>query len=178
MSLGDIVFSNFFERDGKIRITSGKRLLRELEQLQEDKSIVTVSVNVDTDKNIQVKLFDLKYVVNNEYIFNVPLSYPFNAPSLSIFDDFSMNLCKYTDFLRVYNDDFRKYIKKSKGLNCLCCHSYLCSDNWNPSVKIIDFINEIRIFRSYKRSYLNKIFAIVIKRKYLIEDIDINTWLE
>jgi hypothetical protein len=42
---------------------------------------------------------------------------------------------------------------------------------------LIHIIDEINLFRNYKKNIVNKIMADKIKEKYLIFDIDIESWL-
>jgi hypothetical protein len=81
------------------------------------------------------------------------------------------------EFLRLKCDFQKKIVKTYKNKDCLCCDSYSCDGNWAPSIKLLDVIQEIKSNVEFKRSMVNVWLADKIKRKYLIADIDINSYL-
>jgi hypothetical protein len=104
-----------------------------------------------------------KFVFNNFFPFKPPQIYYNGEP--------------YLEILRLKGDFQKKLVKKYKNKDCLCCESYCCDGNWAPSIKLLDVIEEIKSNVEFKRSMVNVLLAEKIKRKYLIADIDINSFL-
>ena len=75
------------------------------------------------------------------------------------------------------NLKYRELLQKMSGLECLCCNNILCKDRWSPSITLIKIINEVNLFRIYKKNIIYKIMADKVKEKYLIQDIDLDSWL-
>ncbi len=100
------------------------------------------------------------------------MNYPFEAPKI-----FYQNKT-YLDYLKI-NYTRKEYIllKKVSGHHCFCCHSYNCRGNWSPAVTLKKIIEEIYGIKKIKRNMINKICADIIKKKYLIQDIDLDSWL-
>jgi len=150
-----------------------RRLTRELTELQ--LSTGTNMIHVQSvelnEKGIPiVTIVDYTSENANIYEFNTK-DYPFRVPTIKI------NYSPYTEFLKIRTQKFNELLKKIKGLNCLCCNSYICSDKWTPALRLTNIIDEIRTFRKYRRDIINKFYADKIKDKYLISDIDLDSWL-
>ena len=108
----------------------------------------------------------------HKYDFIINSNYPFVQPEV-----FFQNR-KYCDFLRVVHSYCGyKIFKQVTGMDCLCCHSITCNSNWSPSITLPKIIEEIHHYKQLKRNIVNKVFANVIKKKYLIDDIDLDSWL-
>jgi hypothetical protein len=105
------------------------------------------------------------------YEFHLPNTYPFSPPKIII------NNALYRDFLKIHTPMFLSLLKKITGLNCLCCNSFLCGENWTPVARFGKIIFEIRMFRKYRRDIINKYYADKVKSKYLLEDINLDEWL-
>ena len=98
-------------------------------------------------------------------------SFPFHPPQIYY------NGEPYWEILRLKFDFQKKLVKTYKKKDCLCCDSYSCNGNWAPSITLLDVIQEIKSNVEFKRSMVNVLLADAIKRKYLIADIDINSYL-
>ena len=71
-------------------------------------------------------------VINNiDFVFKLPIHYPFVPPELFIGNS------KYLNMLRIKLPEL-----KAKGIDCLCCKSLTCVNNWKPSKRIIDILDE------------------------------------
>lgn len=151
-----------------------KRIKRELEKLDENCSLISIEVEKnDKDISRQCKPVLNIYDNSNGLIYSLTLdtNYPFSSPKVQI------NYRTYYEFLRVGISSFSENLKKIYKINCLCCSSITCGDNWTPAYTTNHIINEIRIFKGYKRDLINKLFADKIKIKYLIDDINLDCWL-
>jgi len=148
-----------------------KRLLREITKFDEENcSLMSIDTTIENNKTyptINVIDFDNNLI----YSFIIDHSYPFRQPKVRI------NFRDYYQFLKSNYVPFSEFIKKQYKINCLCCSSMTCSDNWTPANTIIKLIQEIRMFKNYRRNFINKLMADKIKLKYLIDDIDLNSWL-
>jgi ubiquitin-protein ligase len=145
-----------------------KRLLRE--SIHFSNNFKSLSVKNENKKYLLYLEDKINYKYNN-YCFILNDNYPFKPPNLLI------NGISYKEFLINNSSKYRNIIKKVSGLQCLCCDNILCSDRWSPSITLIKIINEVNLFRTYKKCIINKIMADKIKNKYLIEDIDLDSWL-
>lgn len=156
------------------------RFERELTQLFELNIIdpYCISIRIETDKenyNIQnrfiVNFYNIKD--NNFYSFYFDNNYPFKPPKLEI------NSKPYSDiyYLNINSYDFKQKLLKYHKIRCLCCETKLCSDNWTPSYTMKHILNEIDHFKNICRHIIYRIIVDVIKRKYLIDDINIIEWL-
>ena len=112
-------------------------------------------------------------VIENEetYGFIFKNTYPFQPPKIYY------NGKSYLDLLRITDNDERNIVRKYKKKDCLCCDSYYCSDNWSPSLNLIIIIEEIKSIVQLKKNIVHILLANKIKDKYLIDDIDINSYL-
>jgi ubiquitin-protein ligase len=146
-----------------------KRIQRELEGLYKIFNDITVSMDPNGIK------IDIKENINNKnyiYGFLITQNYPFTSPKI-----FFQNK-PYIDFLKVnYTKSQFSLIKQVTGKECFCCSSYNCPENWSPAVTVHKIVIEINRMKQLKRNIINKIFADKIKQKYLINDIDLDTFL-
>jgi predicted peptidase len=70
-----------------------------------------------------------------------------------------------------------KNLKKYTGIQCFCCETILCSDNWSPAFTMNHVINDIDKCKDARHQVIIRIIVDVIKRKYLIDDTNIIEWL-
>lgn len=150
-----------------------KRIMREFELLYQNYNTILTfidtnpsgynSVNVDVSEKINGKKYS--------YTFKISHNYPFVPPAIYL------NNIPYSEFLRIQNSYEQNMIKNITGAPCFCCTSFLCRDNWSPAVTINKIMDQIKYIKSCKRDIVNKIFADKIKIKYLINDIDLDSFL-
>jgi hypothetical protein len=155
----------FLENSLEYNKSSTRRIKKECELLCETYSDIHLSCN--NSKQIEMVITEnknnYKFVFNNYFPFKPPMIYYNGEP--------------YLEVLRLKSDFQKKIVKKYKNKDCLCCDSYSCHDNWAPSVKILDVIEEIKSNVNFKKLILTVLIAEKIKLKYLIADIDINSYL-
>ena len=126
---------------------------------------------IKDDKYYKIYLTDKKNYKYNNYCFILDDNYPFKSPKLLIND------IPYKKFLVNGTLKFRELYTKMSGIECLCCHNILESLMWSPGYTINKIIEQVNLFRKYKKNIVNKMMADKIKSKYLIKDIDLETWL-
>lgn len=145
-----------------------KRLMREL-NLYKDKFI---SLKLEyREPEYYFYLIDKTNYKYNNYCFILKSDYPFVSPRLMI------NGISYYDFCRTNSQYNLNLVKLMSGLRCLCCDNILSRDKWNPGYTIDKIVDEINLFRTYKKNVIYSIMIKKIKLKYLLEDIDLDSWL-
>ena len=147
------------------------RIMRELVLLLDDEFLQILNFTYDNKGHPIVTVADCNTDNIAVYEFHLPNTYPFSAPKVIV------NSRLYTDFLKIYGLTYLSLLKKITKMNCLCCNSFLCGENWTPVAKLGKIIAEIRMFRKCKRDIVNKFYADKIKAKYLIEDVNLDQWL-
>ena len=154
--------NEFFQKFGKG--VSSRRIANDCKNLYEKYPNFVLSNN---SGNVEL------IVTENEekygFIFNS--SYPFKPPQIYY------NGKSYLELLRINDNDERKILRKYKKKECFCCDSYDCFDNWAPSINLTNIIDEIKSIVQFKKAIVHILLADKIKKKYLIDDIDINSYL-
>ena len=154
--------NEFFQKFGKG--VSGRRIANDCKKLYEKYPNLVLSNN---SGNVEL------IVTENEekYGFIFKNTYPFQPPKIYY------NGKSYLDLLRITDNDERRIVRKYKNKDCLCCDSYECFDNWSPSINLTSIIDEIKSIVQFKKLIVHILLADKIKEKYLIDDIDINSYL-
>jgi len=155
-----------------------KRLIRELISLvnKDDNPIYLMDVNYNDTTNQHLKYFPYSinlYENNTGKIYEILLSntYPFSPPKLNI------NYKPYSDYFRFSSLTFKEALYKYKNIRCFCCETITCGDNWSPALTIQKLIDEVHKFHGYCKEITHRVIIDVIKRKYLISDINLIEWL-
>jgi len=105
------------------------------------------------------------------YEFHLSNNYPFIPPRVTI------NHHPIRIFRTIFSDTFNRKLLKYTGIDCFCCKSILCNNNWCPRFTCKDVLDDIDFYRKSIRQIIHRILVDVIKRKYLIDDIPIIEWL-
>jgi len=154
--------NEFFQKFGKG--VSSRRIANDCVKLYEKYPNFLLSNNSG-----KVELIVIENEENYSFIFNT--SYPFKPPQIYY------NGKSYLDLLRINDNAERNIVRKYKKKDCLCCDSYDCQDNWSPSIKLSSIVDEIKSIVQFKKAIVHILLADKIKEKYLIDDIDINSYL-
>lgn len=148
-----------------------RRLKIEIDRMYPDYYQIIVSINEHNKLAITIFEYD-EYGYKQKYEFILDDNYPFKPPSVTFQNR------PYREFLRInYTAKELDLFIKITGHECLCCHSLTCVDNWYPGATLNNIIEEIRKTRKIKRGIVNTIFAEKIKHRYLVSDIDLESWL-
>lgn len=142
-----------------------KRLKRECNLM--NNKFDEIIVDFSDQKNIYVSLVRK----NNLYTFTIPFNYPFIQPTLTI------NGFSQYHFFNLKSPRFSQILKYVSGLNCFCCQSYLCRNNWSPGLTLDKLVEQFESFKTFKYYIFIKLLIDKIKEKYLNRDIDIDSWL-
>ena len=142
-----------------------RRLNSEIKQVIDNYDEITF-ISLEKE-NIQL-MFKRK---NNRYVFSIPANYPFVPPKLTIND------INQQSFFNLGSMRFVKMLKYISGIDCLCCDSYLCHNNWTMSTNLNQVIEQIEKYKTLKYLIFVKILLEKIKEKYLHKYIDLESWL-
>jgi ubiquitin-protein ligase len=130
-------------------------------------SDVTITQNYEKKFNVVFK--------NNKdgrlYKFIISYNYPFSPPKLEL------NCKPYYSYFKFRSEKFREFFYKCKGQRCFCCETRLCDNNWGPHITLTNIIDEVCLFHKECREIADIVIINVIKRKYLIDDINILEWI-
>ena len=114
-------------------------------------------------------------VLRNVIFFKLALTseYPFSPPKAEISVDLNKWKLLHEDFFKITEGSIKNWRKKWGKYHCACCKSILCSDNWGPSLTILDISNELESHIDEKIEMREKLYLdIVVKNKVEIpEDI-------
>ena len=131
-----------------------KRIYSEQKQICEKFGKCDINISSEyRNNNIDYKYFislnldniDLKIILEDKYPFTPPILY--------------INEKLYNNMLSL-QDIFIKGELRKMDIECLCCKSKLCYNNWSPSYKLVEIIDEYMENRN--------IIIKIIYRKYLL----------
>lgn len=148
-----------------------RRLKKEIDKMYPNYTQINVEIN-DNGK-IEVIIYDIVEDKLQKYGFIITDNYPFTAPKIFFQSRPYIEFLKMTNYQLKSSDIF----KKVTGQNCFCCSSINCGDNWSPGITLEKIIAEIQSVKRKKRDIINKLMADKIKMRYLIDDIDLDSWL-
>jgi hypothetical protein len=134
-----------------------KRLNKEQYELYNIYKNCSLESHYETKGNIKL-IHKMEIIINNiKFNFKLPTQYPFMAPELYIGNN------RYINMLRLKLPEL-----KSKGIKCLCCKSLTCTNNWKPSKRIIDIIDEFFYNKKLIKNIIDKRFLKSICDKFKI----------
>ena len=147
--------------------TLTRRIRREYEQLEQQCESIAVELNENQNLSFTITrkgdTDQYKFILHNEY--------PFVQPTVFINDK------PYISFLNLRSFRFNNMLKYVSGFHCLCCNSICFKQQWSPAYTIKRIMSEIDKYKQIKRNIILKLLADQIKDKYLISDIDLDSWL-
>ena len=148
-----------------------KNEYKELITIYKDENDICIHNDFETNKVILI--INKKYANNvDKYTFIVDRKYPFHPPI------FHFNDNPYSHYLKMPSQRFSDHLKQFTNKTCLCCSSLCCKYNWSPAIKLKMFIDELNGIRQCKRKIVYKILCDQIKDKYLIDDVDLDSWID
>lgn len=169
-----------YENETQIDLISNKCLKG---RIKNDYKELSKTYNSNTNSDIKVLwdaetnhvIVEIHQVVKEDatdtFTFVVDRTYPFHLPR------FHFNNEPYSHYLRMPSQRFSQHIKRFTNKSCLCCSSLACKYNWSPAIKLYMFIDELNKIRQCKRNIVHKILADKVKDKYLIDDVDLDSFL-
>jgi len=153
-----------------------KRIANELITLHKTGAYVNVET-MQNDENISIKnsSIQITIILNNEstiYSFIVSNDYPFKPPS-----QIYVNYKDYKKKLYIQSEKTKNELNLFYGIPCLCCNTISCGNNWSPSIKLINFIDEHKKYKQYRVKILYNLLVTKIIDKYLYPDANLLEWL-
>jgi ubiquitin-protein ligase len=154
----------------KISTTScSRRLLSELKQYASSNAYIHVEYRPNYD---ELLITIVERGKSDVFHFSVASNYPFKPPT-----KFCINNKNYHQFLKIQSPKTMQDLNTCYGMSCLCCHSIYCGDGWTPIFRLQAFINEYKMFLSYRQTMVYRLLTQKIINKYLISDIPLMEWL-
>lgn len=126
-------------------------------------NIINYDYNITKNNN----LFSLEFIYDGNKI-NAILDnyYPFVCPKQIIINNINITHNIYNDLPNCVSN----ILHNIYNINCLYCRSYMCANNWNPTIEIINIVNEY-----FENKLLIKSIIILLKysneNKYICDDI-------
>lgn len=139
-----------------------KRIINEMKKY----NIFKYDYNITKNNN----LFSLEFIYNgNKIMVILDNYYPFVCPKNIIINDIDIKHNIYNNV----SHNVMKIVKNIYNINCFYCSSYMCANNWNPTIEIINIINEY-----FENKLLIKSIIVLLKysseNKFICHDILIN----
>lgn len=181
----NLIDKNNYNLDLVVSKNIAKRIQRELTAMYKLYDVVTVELSIKS-KDCIITVHELvygkincyKFCINNNYPFSCPTVFLNNQPYLKLLSNLTAyEKQPYSNALSNKTKCKISNLKNLTGFDCLCCSSITCRNNWSPCCVLTNIIDEIQHFKKIKKNLVLKIFADKIKYKYLIEDIDLDSWL-
>jgi hypothetical protein len=161
--------------DTQIDLIGSKCLKSRIKNEYKDLSKIYNNVKILWNSELNNVVIEIQKVINDDstdtFTFVVDRTYPFHSPK------FHFNNNPYSHYLRIPSQRFSQHLKRFTNKSCLCCSSLACKYNWSPAVKLHMFIAELDKIRQYKRNIVYKLLADQVKDKYLIDDVDLDSYL-
>jgi ubiquitin-protein ligase len=147
-----------------------KRIKREVDLLVSSDICIEDEVEINNDNNQYI--VSIKNPIHNKnYEFKISNDHPFKPPKLFI------NNKPINFHHKMSSEKFKYSLIKYTGIDCFCCETILCSNNWSPQFTLKDIIYDINRYFDARHQVVVRIIVDVIKRKYLVDDINIIEWL-
>ena len=148
-----------------------KRIKREVEQLISSNICIEEQVEIKNIDNDEYNVIIKNLIDKTNYEFKMSSHHPFKPPKLFI----NSKLVNFHH--KIISEQFRNSLVKYTGIECFCCETILCSNNWSPQFTLKNIIHDIDKYRNARHQVVVRIIVDVIKRKYLIDDVNIIEWL-
>jgi len=92
--------------------------------------------------------------------------YPFSPPKAEISLDLKKWKLLHEEFFKITEGSIKNWRKKWGKYHCACCKSLLCTDNWGPTLSILDISNELESHVDEKIEMREKLYLdIVVNNK-------------
>jgi hypothetical protein len=172
--------------DSTLRQSHKRRLYNEIKILNETDDKETGIISSD------IKVYNLNEDVRSVYItallmpmlhYNINVvfqfvnEYPFIQPTVVLQLKDTGETIYYKKMLHSESKMINDILFNQFKIRCLCCESVTCGEHWSP-IRHFDFIlNEINEFLIIKSRIIEKLHALKVKQRYLIDDINIQEWL-
>ena len=106
--------------------------------IDQDKLDTTCRKSIEAPFTIIVSL-----TTGTRMFFTINDFYPFHPPGVKIGE--TNNIVEASEYIKCFSnikDEIILYMQQSMQVQCLCCHTILCSNNWSASLTIHRIIDE------------------------------------
>lgn len=121
--------------------TSFKRFNNEIENIM---TYYTDKGEPNFEIDVKYKLSTIELRLPGEIKITLPKHYPFHPPQVFI------NNNDYKRSLQCHSTKITHYLKQ-RNIDCLCCSTVLCDNNWSPTYTIIKIIDEVLATKNIKK---------------------------
>ena len=166
----EMIEKNNSNLDALINKSITRRVRKELQNMYKLHHEVIVEL-IQNSSNFHIIVNDTKEGKKICYKFLINSNYPFVCPTV-FFNNYA-----YKRLLVGITNYEMKNLRTLIWMDCFCCQSLTCSNNWSPGYMLSNIISEINCYKQLKRDITLKIIANIISRKYLVEDIKLDCWL-
>lgn len=149
---------------------ANKRMAREYQNLIKTYNTIEIFYNYELSVISFVIYSNTENVLEYKITMSID-SYPFIPPKIYYKDN------PYISFLKMPTQRFQSALKQLTNKECLCCDSFCCRDKWSPCFTITHIIEEINNIRKIKKNIILKVLIEQVKLTYLIDDIDICSYI-
>jgi hypothetical protein len=172
--------------DSTLRQSHKRRLYNEIKILNEtddkETGIISSEIKVynlnDDVRSVYITALLMPMLhYNINVVFQFVNEYPFIQPTVVLQLKDTGETIYYKKMLHSESKMINDILFNQFKIRCLCCESVTCGEHWSP-IRHFDFIlNEINEFLIIKSRIIEKLHALKVKQRYLIDDINIQEWL-
>ena len=108
---------------------------------------------------------------NNVFNFTINNSFPFRPP-----EHVTINKKSYYNVIKIINP-YKKILKEIDGRECLCCSTVLCDNNWFPTRRLWEIVDEGDSIINMKKKLFYLYYCRRISEEKLTYDIPLENYL-
>ena len=112
------------------------------------------------DNHVKIPIVLPPPLTSGTMVATFPDNYPFKGPSFS-FNDQEWSMIYRTGSL------FHEDMALISGKECLCCHSFMCPDNWHCVSRITQVVQEFMDITTYKVRVVERFLCKRLQEYYL-----------
>lgn len=112
------------------------------------------------ENHVEIPIVFPSSLTSGTMVVTFPVEYPFKGPS------FSFNGQGWGTIYRT-SPIFHEDMALISGKECLCCHSYMCPNNWYCSSKITQVVQEFMDITAYKVRVVERFLCKRLQEYYL-----------
>ena len=113
-----------------------------------------------SENHLEIPIVFPSPLTSGTMVVTFPDDYPFKGPSFS-FNDQEWSMIYRTGSL------FHEDMALISGKECLCCHSFMCPDNWHCVSRITQVVQEFMDITAYKVRVVERFLCKRLQEYYL-----------
>ena len=143
-----------------------RRLKREIDYIKDKMPEYIILDEIEENKIKKEIYFRIITHNNNQLVFTLPYDFPFKPPQNLLLNGqnyrYSLKNMPTRIYYLYYHPEQMYFQEKKENVNynkiqCICCSSLLCPDNWTPVNMIYHILNEIKQHNVLKRNIMYKL---------------------